>query len=85
MVNRTLRAKLIELIAKSYLEEHRYELVDTFRESLQEKLNLNLNFETIVSDIRIEHGIQYSDIYFNNDEGKNSVVHVSIFSNAVRL
>ena len=48
---KSYKGMLVEIIVKSFLQEHLYDSVDELNEKLQERLNLNLNFETNVFDV----------------------------------
>lgn len=80
---KTYRGILVEVIVKSYLKENLYEPVDGLKEILQERLNLNLKFETNVSDIETKNGQTFGKISFEDENGLIKVVDFTIIPTGV--
>ncbi len=74
--NKSYRGMLVEVIVKSFIEENLFESVDDLKENLQERLNLNLKFETNVFDIETKNGHTFGKIFF---ECENGIVRVMDF------
>jgi hypothetical protein len=75
--NKSYRGMLVKVIVKSFTEENLFESVDGLKEILQERLNLNLKFETNVSDIENKNEHTFGKISF---EDENSIVRVIDFT-----
>ena len=74
---KSYRGMLVEVIVKSFIKENSFEWVDNLKEILQERLSLNLKFETNVSDIENRNGHTFGEISF---EDENSIVRVIDFT-----
>lgn len=75
--NKSYRGMLVEVIVKSFIEENLFESVDDLKEILQERLNLNLKFETNVSDIENKNEHTFGKISFVDE---NDIVRVIDFT-----
>lgn len=80
---KTYRGMLVEVIVKSYIKENLYESVDGLKEILQERLNLNLKFETNVSDIETKNGQTFGKIYFEDENGVVRIIDFTITGSSV--
>ncbi|MCK9415336.1 hypothetical protein M0Q97_01605 [Candidatus Dojkabacteria bacterium] len=72
--------KLVKNIIKPCIQENMWCEIDIFKNILQEQLNQNLKFKTIVSDIEInivEH-IQTFDVTYEDETGLIKVMHITI-------
>ena len=52
MENKSYRGMLVKVIVKSFRERYLFDMTDNLKEILQERLDLNLKFETNVSDLK---------------------------------
>ena len=77
------RGMLVEVIVKSYIKENLYESVDGLKEILQERLKLNLKFETNVFDIETKNGQTFGKISFEDENGLIKVVDFTIIPTGV--
>lgn len=75
--NKSYRGMLVGVIVKSFVKENLFESVDGLKEILQERLNLNLKFETNVSDIENKNEHTFGKISF---EDENVIVRVIDFT-----
>jgi hypothetical protein len=80
---KSYKGMLVEIIVKSFLQEHLYDSVDELNEKLQERLNLNLNFETNVFDVETKNGHTFGKIHFNDENNMVKVIDFTITSNGV--
>ena len=80
---KTYRGMLVEVIVKSYIKENLYESVDGLKEILQERLKLNLKFETNVFDIETKNGQTFGKISFEDENGLIKVVDFTIIPTGV--
>lgn len=78
--NKSYRGMLIEIIAKSFTQDHLFDVVDNLKEILQERLNLNLRFKTNVFDIETKNGQTLGKISFEDENGILKVVDFTIIS-----
>lgn len=74
---RSYRSMLIEIIVKSFTYENSFNSLDGLKELLQERLNLNLKFETIVSDLETKNSQTFGRISF---EDENTMIKVLDFT-----
>jgi hypothetical protein len=81
--NKSYRGMLVEIIVKSFTEQHLFDEVDYLKEILQERLNLNLKFETNVSDTQSKNGQTFGNISFEDENGLVKVIHFTIISTGV--
>lgn len=80
---KSYRGMLVEIIVKSFIKEHLYNSVDGLKETLQERLNSNLRFETNVFDIDTKNGHIFGKIHFNDENDTIKVIDFTITSNGV--
>lgn len=76
--NKSYRGMLVKVIVKSFIEENLFELVDDLKEILQERLNLNLKFETNIFDIETKNGQTFGKISFEDENGRVRVIDFTI-------
>lgn len=84
--NKSLRGQLIEVIIKQTLIDSNYLFenhdnknnYDDLKNLLQEKLSLNLKFETAVSDAEERKGDISYQIIFSNEKNTKEIVHFTI-------
>jgi hypothetical protein len=82
---KSYKGMLVEIIVKSFLQEHLYDSVDELNEKLQERLNLNLNFETNVFDVETKNGHTFGKIHFNDENDTVKIIDFTITSNGVMV
>jgi hypothetical protein len=81
--NKSYRGMLVEIIVKSFTEHYLFDVVDNLKEILQERLYLNLKFETNVSDIESKNGQTLGKISFEDENGLIKVIDFTIISSGV--
>lgn len=81
--NKSCRGMLVEVIVKSFIEENLFESVDSLKEILQERLNLNLKFETNVSDIENKNEHTFGKISFEDENGIVRAIDFTITRSSV--
>ena len=82
-LEKSYRGMLVEIIVKSFTEHYLFDVVDNLKEILQERLNLNLKFETNVSDIESKNGQTFGKISFEDENGLIKVIDFTIISSGV--
>ena len=65
MEDKSYRGMLVEVIVKSFTEDHTFDSIDILKKGLQDKLNLNLKFEAKVSDIESKDGKTFGKVFFD--------------------
>jgi hypothetical protein len=80
---KSYRGMLVEVIVKSFIIDYLLDSVNGLKEILQERLNLNLKFETNVSDIESKNGLIFGKISFKDENGLVKVVDFTIISSGV--
>lgn len=78
--NKSYRGMLVEVIVKAYIKENLFESVNTLKEKLQERLNLNLKFKTNVSKIEIKNEQTFGNISFEDENGLIKVLDFTLIS-----
>jgi len=78
--SKSLRGMLIEIIINSSTDLYLFNVVDNLKEILQERLDLNLKFKTVVSDIETKNGFTFSNIAFEDEKGEMRVLDFTISS-----
>jgi hypothetical protein len=78
--NKSCRGMLIEVIVKSFIKDYVLDSRDELKEVLQDKLNLNLNFETSIPKVEEENGLFFGGIYFKDEDGTPRVADFTIMS-----
>lgn len=81
--NKSYRGTLVEVIVKSFIKENLFESIDDLKEVLQERLNLNLKFETNVSAIENKNGHTFGQISFDDENGIVRVIDFTITNSSV--
>ena len=81
--NKSYRGMLVGVIVKSFVKENLFESVDGLKEILQERLNLNLKFETNVSDIENKNEHTFGKISFKDENGIVRVIDFTITGSSV--
>lgn len=79
--NKTYRGMLIDVILTSIINDSLFDIVDGLKENIQEKLNLNLKFETNVSDIETIKGYSVGQITFEDEFGEMRVINYTLDGN----
>lgn len=82
---KSYRGMLVEIIVKSFIKEHLYDSVDELKETLQERLNSNLKFETNVFDVDTKNGHTLGKIHFNDENDTVKIIDFTITSNGVMV
>lgn len=77
---KSYRGKLVEVIVKSFIKDNLFKLPDGLDKKLQERLDLNLKFETKVFDFETNNGISFGYITFEDEYGVIKVKNFTILS-----
>ena len=80
---KSYRGMLVEVIVKSLIEENTFEPVDELKEILQEKLDLNLKFDTNVSEIETKNEHTFGKISFEDENGVVRIIDFTITGSSV--
>ena len=80
---KSFRGMLVEIIVNFCIEENLFSSVDGLKEILQEQLNLNLNFETTISDIETKNGYTFAKIFFKDENAVTRVIDFTITVDSV--
>jgi L-2-hydroxyglutarate oxidase LhgO len=78
--NKSCRGMLVEIILKSVFEKNLFDFVDKLKEIIQEQLNLNLKFETEVSDIENQNGKLFGTVSFKEENDLTGIANFTITS-----
>ena len=78
--NKSYRGMLVEVIVKSFIKDYVLDSRDELKKVLQDKLNLNLNFETSIPKVEEENGLFFGGIYFKDEDGTPRVADFTIMS-----
>lgn len=81
--NKSIRGMLVEVIVKSFITDYLFDSVDELKEILQERLDLNLKFETNVSDIENKNEHTFGKISFEDENGVIRVIDFTITGSSV--
>jgi len=81
--NKSIRGMLVEVIVKSFITDYLFDSVDELKEILQERLNLNLKFETNISNIESKNEYTFGKISFEDENGLIKVIDFTIISSGV--
>jgi hypothetical protein len=79
--NKSYRGMLVEVVIQSYIKENLFETVEDLKETLQERLNSNLKFETRVSEIEIKNGHTFGKISFDDGNGEIRIIDFTVILN----
>jgi predicted RecB family endonuclease len=80
---KSYRGMLVEVIVKSFIKDYLFDSVDGLKEILQEKLDLNLKFDTIVSEIETKNEHTFGKISFEDENGEVRVIDFTITGSSV--
>jgi hypothetical protein len=81
--NKSIRGMLVEVIVKSFVTDYLFDSVDGLKEILQEKLDLNLKFDTMISEIETKNGHSFGKISFEDENGEVRVIDFTITGSSV--
>ncbi len=76
--NKSYRGMLVEVIVKSFIKDYLFDSKDGLKEILQEKLDLNLRFNTKVSEIETKNEHTFGKISFEDENGIVRVIDFTI-------
>ena len=80
---KSYRGMLVEVIVKSFITDYLFHSVDGLKEILQEKLDLNLKFDTNVSEIETKNEHVLGKISFEDENGVVRVIDFTIAGSSV--
>jgi NADPH-dependent 2,4-dienoyl-CoA reductase/sulfur reductase-like enzyme len=83
MENKSYRGMLVEVIVKSFITDYLFDSKDGLKEILQEKLDLNLRFNTKVSEIETKNEHTFGKISFEDENGILRVIDFTITGSSV--
>jgi hypothetical protein len=66
--SKSYRGKLVEVVVKYFFVDNSLESTDNLKAVLQGKLDSNLKFETIVSEVENKNGLTYGQISFKDED-----------------
>jgi hypothetical protein len=72
------RGIMIEEIIKNTTRNNIFEFTSEFKKTLQNELDTQLSFETLVSDIESGDNFNYGQVQFKNENNNNSVIEFTI-------
>ena len=72
------RGIMIEEIIKNTTRNNIFEPTSEFKKALQNELDTQLSFETLVSDIESGENSNYGQVQFKNENNNNSVIEFTI-------
>jgi len=81
--NKSYRGMLVEVIVKSFITDYLFDSVDGLKEILQEKLDLNFKFDTMVSEIETKNEHTFGKISFEDENGLIKVIDFTITGSSV--
>ena len=76
MENKSNRGTLIKEIIENTIEKNIFEFTSEFKKILQNELDTQLPFETLVSDIKSNGG----QVQFKNENNNNSAIEFTIIA-----
>ncbi len=82
--NKNYRGMLVEVIVKSFTADYLFDSNDELKKNLQEKLDLNLKFDTKVSEIETKNEHTFSKISFEDENGKIRVIDFTIIFKSIK-
>lgn len=85
MNNKSNRGILIEQVLAKCTQQNMFNTIVELKKSLEESLNLNLMFNTEVSDIKDKNGFILGQISFKNENNIDSVIDFTIMNNKVEV
>jgi hypothetical protein len=80
---KSYRGMLVEVIVKSFITDYLFDMVDGLKEILQQKLDLNLKFDTKVSEIENKNEHTFGKISFEDENGEVRVIDFTITGSSV--
>ena len=75
---KTYRRKLIETIVSPITEDYLFDNPNGLKKDLQEKLDLNFKFKTMVSDINENNGKSFFQVFFEEEDGTKRSLDINI-------
>ncbi len=81
--NKSIRGMLVEVIVKSFITDYLFDSVDGLKEILQEKLHLNLKFDTKISEIETKNEYTFGKISFEDEDGLVRLIDFTITGSSV--
>jgi hypothetical protein len=81
--NKSIRGMLVEVILKSIITDYLCDSVYGLKEILQEKLDLNLKFDTKISEIETKNEYTFGKISFEDENGVVRVIDFTITGSSV--
>jgi hypothetical protein len=81
--NKSIRGMLVEVIVKSFITDYLFDSVDGLKEILQEKLNLNLKFDTKISEIETKNEYTFGKISFEDEDRLVRLIDFTITGSSV--
>ena len=72
------RGTLIKEIIENTTEKNIFEFTHEFKKALQNELDTQLSFETLVSDIESGDNFNYGQVQFKNENNNNSAIEFTI-------
>jgi hypothetical protein len=72
------RGIMIEEIIKNTTRNNIFEFTSEFKKTLQNELDTQLSFETLVSDIESGDNFNYGQVQFKNENNNNSAIEFTI-------
>jgi hypothetical protein len=72
------RGIMIEEIIKNTTRNNIFEFTSEFKKALQNELDTQLSFETLVSDIESGDNFNYGQVQFKNENNNNSAIEFTI-------
>jgi len=83
--DKNYRRMLVRIIVKSFITDCLFDSKDRLKEILQEKLDLNLRFDTKVSEIETKNKRTFGKVFFEDENGIESVINFTITNNSVAV
>jgi hypothetical protein len=81
--NKSIRGMLVEVIVKSFITDYLFDSVDGLKEILQDKLDLNLKFDTKISEIETKNEYTFGKISFEDEDGLIRLIDFTITGSSV--
>jgi len=82
---KSYRGILVEDIVKSCIANNLFGSIDQLKEILQEQLNSNLKFKTIVSNIETKNGHTFGKVFFDCEDGNMRAIDFTIVNEPVTV
>jgi hypothetical protein len=81
--NKSYRGMLVEVVVKSFITDYLFDSKDGLKEILQKKLDLNLRFNTKVSEIETKNEHSFGKISFEDENGVVRIIDFTIIGSSV--